>query len=54
MSEGNSRQRRSRILVVIFILVAVLSAIYGAFVFKQMIDDRELQERLDEVRRPTK
>jgi len=32
-------------------LVAVLSAIYGSLVFKRMIDDEQLQEKLDEVRR---
>ena len=34
-------------------LIAVLSAIYGAFVFKRMIDDDELQQKLDEVRKAT-
>jgi hypothetical protein len=41
---------RTKIFVVLFVLVAVLSAIYGAVVFKRMIDDDDLQQRLDEVR----
>ncbi|MFV1979888.1 MAG: hypothetical protein ACC655_01930 [Rhodothermia bacterium] len=44
------RKRRTKIFVILFMLIAVLSAIYGSIVFKRMIDNEELQQRLDEVR----
>jgi uncharacterized membrane protein (DUF106 family) len=50
MKEKGLGKHRTRIFVVVFVLVAVLSAIYGAIVFKRMIDDDELQEKLEEVR----
>lgn len=50
MNEVEKKKRTSRIFVVLFMLVAILSAIYASFVFKEMIDNRDLQERLDEVR----
>jgi regulator of extracellular matrix RemA (YlzA/DUF370 family) len=50
MSVQSTGNRRTKIFVIVFMVVAILSAIYGAVVFKQMVDDRELQEKLDEVR----
>ncbi len=52
MTVSDSGRRRTKIFVILFMLVAVLSAVYGSYVFKRMIDDDELQERLDEVRDP--
>jgi hypothetical protein len=51
MTGKDRSKRRTKIFVILFMLVAVLSAIYGSFVFKRMIDDEELQQRLDEVRK---
>ena len=50
MTETDPGKRRTKIFVILFMLIAVLSAIWGSIVFKQMVDDEELQERLDEVR----
>lgn len=50
-SESHRGNRKTKIFVIVFVLTAVLSAVYGSIVFKQMIDDKELQEQLDEVRR---
>ena len=50
MKQEGIGKRRTKILVIVFVLAAILSAVYGALVFKEMIDDRELQEKLDEVR----
>ena len=44
------RRRRTKIFVVLFMLVAVMSAIYGSVVFKRMVENEELQQKLDEVR----
>lgn len=44
------RKRRTKIFVVIFVLAAVLLAIYASIVFKKMLEDRELQEKIEEVR----
>ena len=45
-----SSRKKSKIFVIVFVLLAVFSAIYAAVVFKQMVDDEELQEKLEEVR----
>ena len=50
MKEKGIGHGKTKIFVIVFVLVAVLSAIYGAIVFKRMIDDDELQEKLEEVR----
>lgn len=45
-----ANSRWNRILVVLFFLTALGLAVWGSLEFKRMIDDRELQEKLDEVR----
>ena len=50
MKKRGLSKRKTKTFVVIFVLIAVLSAVYGALVFKRMIDDEELQEKLEEVR----
>ena len=50
MKTAGIGRRKTRIFVIVFVLAAVLSAIYGAIVFKRMIDNQELQEKLEEVR----
>ena len=50
MTVTDTGRRRTKIFVILFMVIAVLSAIYGSIVFKQMIDNEDLQERLDEVR----
>ena len=51
MTVNDPNRRRTKIFVVLFVLIAVLSAIWGSLVFKQMVDNEELQEKLDEVRK---
>ncbi len=50
MNSEAVNKRRTKLFVVVFVIVAVCSAIYASVVFKRMIDDDELQEKLEEVR----
>ncbi len=52
MKEGLDQltPRRTKMFVVLFMLAAIAAAVYGSFVFKGMIDNEALQEKLDEVR----
>jgi hypothetical protein len=48
------RIRWNRIFVVLFFIAAIALGIWGSIEFKRMIDNKDLQERLDEVRPPSK
>ena len=50
MNSEAVNKRRTKIFVVVFVIVAVCSAVYASIVFKRMVDDEKLQERLEEVR----
>ena len=50
MNSEAVNRRRTKLFVVVFLIVAVCSAVYASIVFKRMIDDEELQEKLEEVR----
>ena len=50
MRSASLDNRRTRVFVVVFVLIAICSAIYASIVFKHMIDDEDLQEKLEEVR----
>jgi len=52
MKRTSRQSRWNRILVIVFFLTAIVLAIWGSFVFKSMIEDDDLQQRLDEVRPP--
>jgi len=52
MKQISRRSRWNRVLVLVFFLTAIALAIWGSFVFKEMIENDDLQQRLDEVRPP--
>ena len=52
MKQASRRSVWNRILVIVFFLTAIALAVWGSLVFKHMIENDDLQERLDEVRPP--
>jgi uncharacterized membrane protein (DUF106 family) len=50
MESKRKRSKWNRMFVVLFFLTAIILAVWGSIVFKHMIDDKALQEKLDEVR----
>ena len=52
MESKAKRSRWNRIFVVVFFLTAVLLAVWGSIVFKRMVDDKNLQRKMDEIRAP--
>lgn len=50
MAPKRNSSRWNRILVVLFFLSAIVLAVWASIVFKRMIEDDQLQEKLEEVR----
>jgi len=54
MESKRKRSKWNRIFVIIFFLTAIILSVWASIEFKRMIDDKALQEKLDEVRPPNR